>query len=78
MPASIAMKWLLNVWIALSAKLRRCVSGGTSCKLQFSLIAALTAADASLSKMCNFGFGLLDGRLYTFAAVSFFSELLTC
>ncbi len=48
-------KWLLNVWIALFAKFCRCVSGGTNCNSQFSLIAALNAADALLSKMWSFG-----------------------
>ena len=49
------MKCLLNVWIALSARLLRCVSGGTSCILQLFLITSFSSAGASLSRICNLG-----------------------
>ena len=45
----------MKVWIALSARFRLWLSGGTNCILQFFLISFLNASDASLSNTCVFG-----------------------
>jgi hypothetical protein len=60
-PARIALKWLLKVWIALSARFLRRLSGGTSWSSQFSFILALNVADALLFRRCVHGLTVPEG-----------------
>ena len=50
------MKWFLNVWIECSEALTWCSLGGTNCKIISVLQRySVMAAEASLSRMLNFG-----------------------
>ncbi len=59
MPASTALKWVFNVWIACSARFCLWLFGGSSWIVQFFCISFLYSADASLSIMCVFGLTVL-------------------